>query len=603
MDGGEEKGTPSSSCPLSADPVTRRVAGLWLVNASTNQVDTCGRQLDYANGTQLEHAGIHSTTQIAQAVFPILLILGTVGNFFYIHTFMREIRRKSLIVYLTSLCLANVFVLWLHIPGYAGTYFPKVQLNMQYMDAMERTLGILVWVQQTIILMSSWILIASIVERLLLPTKWRISPAKTKAKQAVIVCIVLSIVAVVVSIPHVVFYQRALVQMQEVTNGESTSCRVVLLVDWFHKYTRVHQSSGLFHYELIVQAITFTVLLLVFVALSIVRLAGERDASQGVVPTWTMLHRSCILYFVTQLPDLLFTFTIRFASYPSCAISLSEDFIALWWPVVSMICLLNYAINFFLYIGSLTDRLVKSQSKAPRIVTPRTADYELRPLKSSRSLSAAGLFRRTPKTSLTVPAEPALKKNKSSTAFLLNPVGTILAYPQFQELWLFLPFRNRIYQPFLIFSTDENGTSISNFLATVSGYSSTIMVVKTMKGEIFGAFCGSSWGERTLGKREYLFFGTGETFLFVFDPKLRLYPWVGLCGRRTTAESSLFLAADSHNLSIGGGGGGMAIGFEGSLARGFSSPCLTFDNAPLCERGEFETSVMEVYGFSDQMEM
>ena len=136
---------------------------------------------------------------------------------------------------------------------------------------------------------------------------------KMKVKQAVIVCIVLSLTAAVVSIPHVVYYQGRIGQMQEMIDRESTACRVVILVDWFHKYTRVHQSSELFLYELVVQTITFTVLFLTFVALTIVKLAGERDASQGIVPTWTMLHRSCILFLVTQLPELLFTFTIRFA--------------------------------------------------------------------------------------------------------------------------------------------------------------------------------------------------------------------------------------------------------------------------------------------------
>lgn len=46
---------------------------------------------------------------------------------------------------------------------------------------------------------------------------------------------------------------------------------------------------------------------------------------------------------------------------------------------------------------------------------------------------------------------------------------------------------------------------------------------------------------------------------------------------------------------------GQAISFEASLARGFSSRSLTFDNPPLCENGEFESAVVEVYGFEDMI--
>ena len=63
---------------------------------------------------------------------------------------------------------------------------------------------------------------------------------------------------------------------------------------------------------------------------------------------------------------------------------------------------------------------------------------------------------------------------------------------------MFLPFRVRIYQPNLIFSTNEDGTSISNLLNTVRGYGATILAIRTIKGEIFGAYCGSSWDERAL---------------------------------------------------------------------------------------------------------
>jgi TBC1 domain family member 24 len=58
------------------------------------------------------------------------------------------------------------------------------------------------------------------------------------------------------------------------------------------------------------------------------------------------------------------------------------------------------------------------------------------------------------------------------------------------------------------------------------------------------------------------YFGTGETFVFTLSPERRKYQWVGLDqdrdGNDETKEdikhsSELFMAADIHMITIGGG--------------------------------------------------
>lgn len=83
--------------------------------------------------------------------------------------------------------------------------------------------------------------------------------------------------------------------------------------------------------------------------------------------------------------------------------------------------------------------------------------------------------------------------------------------------------------------------------------------------QIFGAYCSSRWEERNLKDDKGLrqaYFGTGETFVFTLSPERRKYQWVGLeQGRNSDDEtkgdikhsSELFMAADNHMLTIGGG--------------------------------------------------
>ena len=74
--------------------------------------------------------------------------------------------------------------------------------------------------------------------------------------------------------------------------------------------------------------------------------------------------------------------------------------------------------------------------------------------------------------------------------------------------------------PCLAYSTDNDGFSLKTFYNKSEMYEPTVLVVKTAKGDIFGAYCSTSWRERNAkdekgGRQAY--FGTGESFLFSFS--------------------------------------------------------------------------------------
>ncbi|XP_025837482.1 TBC1 domain family member 24 isoform X1 [Agrilus planipennis] len=169
-------------------------------------------------------------------------------------------------------------------------------------------------------------------------------------------------------------------------------------------------------------------------------------------------------------------------------------------------------------------------------------------------------------------------------------------------LWSWLPVRITMYQPILLYTTEEHGCSLTTFFVRVEQHEPTLLMIKTCNNEVFGAYCSTKWGERNLkdtqGQRQ-AYFGTGETFLFSLYPERSKYPWVGIDGDKVDHGAELFMAADNKMITIGGGEG-QAIWLDENIRYGKTDRCSTFNNPPLCPSGDFEVRVLEVYGFSNE---
>jgi hypothetical protein len=81
-----------------------------MVSSAGILVDLCGRPLLTTNASKYDSTD-PPTRYLGQVIFPVLLALSTVGNLFCIRRFMAEKRKRSPIVYLISLCTANLFVM------------------------------------------------------------------------------------------------------------------------------------------------------------------------------------------------------------------------------------------------------------------------------------------------------------------------------------------------------------------------------------------------------------------------------------------------------------------------------------------------------------
>ncbi|XP_073987007.1 GTPase-activating protein skywalker isoform X5 [Rhodnius prolixus] len=186
------------------------------------------------------------------------------------------------------------------------------------------------------------------------------------------------------------------------------------------------------------------------------------------------------------------------------------------------------------------------------------------------------------------------------------PIGNmnsrILDRQDLFTLWSWLPVRITMYQPILLYTTEEHGCSLTTFYFRVEKHAPTLLMIKTCNNEVFGAYCSSKWNERNQkderGNR-MAYFGTGETFLFSLYPERAKYPWVGMDVNSVNHSAELFMAADTKMVTIGGGDG-QAIWMDENIRYGKTDRCLTFNNPPLCSGRDFEIRVLEVYGFDDK---
>lgn len=237
----------------------------------------------------------------------------------------------------------------------------------------------------------------------------------------------------------------------------------------------------------------------------------------------------------------------------------------------------------------------------------------LRTAFSIRALSSTYISRIFLKTEMVLKSKSVLSGSKqmvrsrssdnlptSQSQVNVQMMSHTLTIRELFTLWSWLPVRITMYQPVLLYTTEEHGCSLTTFYVRVEQHEPTLLMIKTCNNEVFGAYCSSRWFERNLkddrGQRQ-AYFGTGETFLFSLYPERAKYPWVGIEGDKGLGHASeLFMAADSKMITIGGGQG-QAIWMDENIRFGKTDRCQTFNNPPLCVSGDFEIRVLEVYGF------
>ncbi|XP_072034372.1 LOW QUALITY PROTEIN: TBC1 domain family member 24-like [Amphiura filiformis] len=196
-------------------------------------------------------------------------------------------------------------------------------------------------------------------------------------------------------------------------------------------------------------------------------------------------------------------------------------------------------------------------------------------------------------------------KQKGIPVLLEEIQSSIINSKQLQTLWKWLPDRIALYQPRLIFTSEEHGFSLNTFYLKCEQYEPTVLLVKTTNNEVFGAYLSVSWEERNDDARKAPYFGNGVCFMFTLTPKEMHYPWVGTTKanpKDVVPAETMYMRATVNELAIGGGDG-EGIHLDKDLDKGYSQPCKTFNNSSLVTEadGQFQCQIIEVVVFEDKV--
>ncbi|XP_078398278.1 nuclear receptor coactivator 7-like isoform X1 [Cetorhinus maximus] len=153
-----------------------------------------------------------------------------------------------------------------------------------------------------------------------------------------------------------------------------------------------------------------------------------------------------------------------------------------------------------------------------------------------------------------------------------------------EKLTQHLPARTQGYAWQLMYSTAVHGTSLRTLYRSLAVVDTPVLlVVKDMDNQIFGALASHPF------RLSDHCFGTGETFLYTFNPQFKIFRWSG--------ENSYFIKGDRDSLELGGGSGHFGLWLDADLYHGRSNPCSTFNNETLSKKEDFIVQDLEVWTF------
>ncbi|XP_061632057.1 nuclear receptor coactivator 7 isoform X1 [Phyllopteryx taeniolatus] len=178
--------------------------------------------------------------------------------------------------------------------------------------------------------------------------------------------------------------------------------------------------------------------------------------------------------------------------------------------------------------------------------------------------------------------EPEYRGKVKAILPVLSDYSNLLDDRHLISLASHMPERTQGYRWQLVYSTAVHGSSLKTLYRNMAGLDSPVLlVVKDMQKKVFGAFSSDPF---RVSKYCY---GTGETFLFTFNPDFQAYKWTG--------ENSYFVSGNLESLHLGGGGGEFGLWIDADLYRGSSFSCPTFHNAPLSTQKDFIIQDLEVW--------
>ncbi|VDO42736.1 unnamed protein product [Brugia timori] len=133
-------------------------------------------------------------------------------------------------------------------------------------------------------------------------------------------------------------------------------------------------------------------------------------------------------------------------------------------------------------------------------------------------------------------------------------ISSIISSETAFKLMCYLPEKYQLKTPMLIYHLCDDGTSFYRLWTKIDEAESTLLIIKTDKSEILGAFCDEPWGNRikTCERGNGKYFGGGLSFVWNLDDnnQVNKYDWkenqaecfmAAPCGREPTVLMVRFL--------------------------------------------------------------
>ena len=154
----------------------------------------------------------------------------------------------------------------------------------------------------------------------------------------------------------------------------------------------------------------------------------------------------------------------------------------------------------------------------------------------------------------------------------LSSESKILTEKKLIEIHSHLPYYHQYKDFKLLYSMDKDGTSIMTVINKGEDYQNTILVIKSLNNEIFGAYLSES-----LRVKYNDFYGTAETFLFTFynTDRIRVFP--------ATRNNDLYIFTDPSKIAFGCSNDNFSLSLEDDFSHCFTGTTITYNNPPLCK--------------------
>ena len=154
----------------------------------------------------------------------------------------------------------------------------------------------------------------------------------------------------------------------------------------------------------------------------------------------------------------------------------------------------------------------------------------------------------------------------------LSCESKILTEKKLIEIHSHLPYYHQYKDFKLLYSMNKDGTSLTTLINKGEEYENTILVLKSLNNEIFGAYLSES-----LRIKYNDFYGTAETFLFTFynTDRIRVFP--------ATRNNDLYIYTDPSKIAFGCSNDNFSLSLEDDFSHCFTGTTITYNNPPLCK--------------------